>query len=98
MNALFGLCALLLSSAATAPYIETFDVRVNNIDVIVTDAHGNRITGLRQEDFEVRENDAAQPISNFSEYRSEQSVDAIASDRAPARVSRKFVFLVDDMS
>lgn len=55
--------ALLITAASslysqTAPYIESFEVRVNNVDVIVTDRAGNRVTGLREEDFEVRENGA----------------------------------------
>jgi VWFA-related protein len=101
MKVVVGLCAVLLLTssafaAATAPYIESFEVRVNNVDVSVTDAHGKRVTGLGQEDFEVFENGVRQQITNFSEYRAEAGVDVAAS--APASVSRKFVFVIDDMS
>lgn len=94
MRSVVSLCVTLLAvsafGAATAPYIESFDVRVNSVDVVVTDAHGNRVTGLSQRDFQVLENGVAQPITNFSEYRNESGV--------AAAVSRKFVFVVDDMS
>ncbi len=66
MTMLFGLCALLLSSAATASYIESFDVRVNIVDVLVTDARGNRITGLGQDDFVVRQNGTPSQSRTFS--------------------------------
>lgn len=95
MKIVVSLCATLLASAAfgaaTAPYIESFDVRVNSVDVIVSDAHGNRVTGLTRDDFAVYENGVRQPVTNFSEYGGEDGV-------APSAVSRKFVFLVDDMS
>ena len=91
--------ALLLTAASsiyaqTAPYIESFEVRVNNVDVIVTDRAGNRVTGLRQDDFEVREDGALQAVTNFSEYRAERGVGV----SVPSSVTRKFVFLIDEMS
>jgi VWFA-related protein len=90
--ALFAASSTLL--AQTAPYIESFDVRVNNVDVIVTDRAGNRVTGLRQEDFEVKENGVVQSVTNFSEYRAESGTDV----SVPSAVTRKFVFLIDEMS
>ncbi len=36
------------------------------IDAVVTDKNGNQITDLRPEDFEIFENNRAQPITNFS--------------------------------
>ena len=38
-----------------APLVTHVDVSVTNLDVIVTDSKGNRVTGLRKEDFEVVE-------------------------------------------
>ncbi|HXG59551.1 MAG TPA: VWA domain-containing protein [Thermoanaerobaculia bacterium] len=46
---------------------ETIDVRVINIDVVVTDRKGNPVTGLKKEDFEIYENGVKKPISNFYE-------------------------------
>jgi VWFA-related protein len=66
---------LLLSSAsiATAQQTpmrtgETIDVSIVNVEVFVTDKKGNRVRGLRSEDFTIFENDKEQPISNFAEY------------------------------
>jgi VWFA-related protein len=49
---------------------ETIEVSIVNVDTIVTDKHGNRVRGLRKEDFEIFENGVRQPISNFAEYAS----------------------------
>ena len=46
---------------------ETMDIRVINIDVVVTDRKGNVIHGLKKDDFEVLENGVAKPVSNFYE-------------------------------
>ncbi len=47
------------------PLVRSVDVTVTNIDVVVTDSKGNRVTGLRKEDFEVVEDGAKQPVTNF---------------------------------
>ena len=47
---------------------ETVEVSIVNVDVVVTDRAGNRVRGLKREDFELRENGKVQPISNFAEY------------------------------
>jgi len=49
---------------------ETIDVSIVNVDVVVTDRHGNRVRGLTRDDFELSENGATRPIANFAEYRS----------------------------
>lgn len=49
---------------------ETIEVSIVNVDVVVTDRKGNRITGLTQNDFEIREGGKVQPITNFAEYTS----------------------------
>jgi VWFA-related protein len=49
---------------------ETIEVSIVNVDTVVTDKHGNRVRGLRKEDFEIFENGVRQPISNFAEYAS----------------------------
>lgn len=48
---------------------ETVDVRVVNVDVIVTDKYGQPVYGLSREDFEVLEDGEPQEITNF--YRVE---------------------------
>jgi VWFA-related protein len=46
---------------------ESLEIRIINVDVVVTDRRGNRITGLKKEDFEIRENSQPKPITNFYE-------------------------------
>lgn len=82
--------SLLLSAQTTPTFLETLEVQVTNLDVVVTDRAGHPVTGLARDDFEVRENGALQPITNFAEYR--------AADPAQAPPPRKFVFFVDEMS
>lgn len=47
---------------------ETIEVAIVNVDVIVTDGDGNRVRGLKLEDFEIYENGKLQPLSHFAEY------------------------------
>ena len=50
---------------AQTPYTEKIEVSVVNIDVTVTDRHGNPVRGLTKDDFEVFDDGAPQPITNF---------------------------------
>ena len=101
-------CALLFVSTvvrAQEPRAsETIEVSIVNVDVVVTDRKGARITGLTAEDFEVREAGKVQPISNFAEYRSDLSdvragvelaPGTPAPAAAPARPKRNVVVFVE---
>src|SRR5258708_11563581 len=71
---------------APAPYVEKLDVRVINVDVIVTDRKGNRVTGLTKDDFEIYQNGIPKPISNFYEVITEKKpapAPAVAGAPAP---------------
>lgn len=57
---------------------ETIEVNVVNVDVVVIDKQGNRVRGLKQSDFEIREDGKPQPISNFSEYVSSEASSRVA--------------------
>lgn len=70
------LAALLLSLAADAVPREepppgsirkSVEVRVTNLDIVVTDRQGVRVPGLTAADFEVREDGVVREITNFSE-------------------------------
>jgi VWFA-related protein len=65
----FLLSAILVLSAITlnAQFVETMEVRITNVDVVVTDKDGKPVTGLTRDDFEVRENGRPQTITNFYE-------------------------------
>jgi VWFA-related protein len=99
--------ALALSLlAAQAPYVETFEVRVQNLDVIVTDRKGNPVPGLTKDDFIVLDAGKPQEISNFSAYQESAGSAATTGGTAaaPATVTaeapppRKVVFFLDEMA
>lgn len=101
------LFVLLLSVPAVAqtPYIETFEVRLQNLDVIVTDGKGKPVRGLAKEDFVVVENGAPQNITNFAIYDAgagtAESTAASAAGEPESAVSappsRRIVFFVDEL-
>jgi VWFA-related protein len=65
---------------------ETIDVRVMNVDVVVTDRNGNRVTGLTAADFEVLEGRQRREITNFSEYGHDPQEAAVELPVAPRTV------------
>lgn len=101
--------AIVIFSAAAAfaqqqPYFQTFEVRLHNLEVLVTDANGNPVRGLSREDFIVLENGVDQNVTNFSVYDSSTSMrldetqrPAVREDEPPAP-PRRFIFFVDEMS
>jgi VWFA-related protein len=104
MKLLVSLAAVLVLSAATVqtppqttpppvPYLESIEIQINNVDVIVTDRDGNRVHGLKQSDFVLRENGTAQPITNFSEVRGATRAAAAAPSQP-----RKIVLLLDELA
>jgi VWFA-related protein len=62
-----SLLALLTHAAAYAQFGETVEVRVTNVDAIVTDKKGDPVFGLTKDDFEVYEDGARQEITHFAE-------------------------------
>jgi VWFA-related protein len=98
---------LFLQSQQTAPtFLETLEVRITNVDVVVTDRDGKAVRGLHRDDFTVLESGAPQTITNFAEYNGSKGVaEAAATPAAPATApesnapsQRKFLFFIDDMS
>lgn len=105
------LCVALapgLLAQAQVPYIETFEVRLHNLDVVVTDAKGQPVRGLTKDDFVVLENGVSQEVSNFSSYdqhasratspdtqsATAQSDESVEAVQPPPR---HFVFFIDDI-
>src|SRR5437773_278176 len=77
------LCGSLAAFSA-AQIAETIEVRVTNIDVVVTDKAGHAITGLTRDDFEIFENGKAQPLTNF--YVVNEGVgQALSSSESPGQ-------------
>lgn len=90
--------------------LETIDVRIINIDVVVTDRKGNPITGLGKDDFIIYENGRPQPISNFYEIVTTGSGGEAAAQvrtepgetpkppEQPEELRRKIIIFVDNLS
>lgn len=93
--------------------VENIDVRVINVDVVVTDRRGNPITGLKKEDFEILENGVSKPISNFYEVEGRVAKNVVAeaaapapapttpparTDEVPENMKRRIIFYVDNLS
>jgi VWFA-related protein len=93
---------------------ESIDVRVINVDVVVTDKKGNPVTGLKKEDFEILENGVQKTISNFYEVDNSKgvpvapvAVDAnptpalpkpVRIDEIPENQKRRIIFYIDNLS
>ncbi|HEX6641235.1 MAG TPA: VWA domain-containing protein, partial [Thermoanaerobaculia bacterium] len=105
------LAVLLVCSLGLAqtPYFETFEVRLHNLEVVVTDPKDNPVRGLTKDDFIVIESGKAQTITNFSVYdggtaaassvnpEAPQEAQPVA-EAAPVQSPRRFIFFVDDMA
>jgi VWFA-related protein len=78
--------ALALTFVAEAQQSEVIDVQVTNLDVVVTDGKGRRVTGLTANDFEVLVDGAKQEISNLSEVNRKASTMSETSQPAPRRI------------
>jgi VWFA-related protein len=92
--------------AAPPPLVEKIEVSVVNVDVTVTDRHGQPVSGLTRDDFEILEDGKPQPISNFyavdsaqtkSDARAERAVD-INPPPAEDRFRRKVLVLIDNQN
>ncbi len=66
----------------SGPFVAHEGVSVTNLDVVVTDSKGNRVTGLKREDFIVIEDGIEQPVTNFSPI--EQGRIVLPPEEAPA--------------
>jgi len=92
--------ALVASSAAAQQpqrsYGETLEIRVINIDAVVTDRSGNPVTGLTRDDFELFENGKRKEVSNFLEVNERA---AAAAGTPPAQTERRhLIVFVDNTS
>lgn len=54
---------------ASTFFSETIEVRIINVEAVVTDRKGQPVTGLTKDDFEVYENGKKQELTNFAEVR-----------------------------
>ena len=89
--------------AAPAPLVEKIDVSVVNVDVTVTDRHGQPVSNLTRNDFEILEDGKLQPISNFylvenASVRPEKTESSEAAPPRQQRFRRKVLVLVDNLN
>jgi VWFA-related protein len=77
---------LALTPTLHAQFAETVEVRVTNVETIVTDKAGKPVGGLTKDDFEVYENGVKQELSNFAEVRQSTPAGTLTQGEAPADV------------
>jgi VWFA-related protein len=93
--------------------VESIDVRVINVDVVVTDKKGSVITGLNKDDFEIFENGVPKAISNFYAIEGGKPTEveppapapaptstapAPAREELPDNLKRRIIFYIDNLS
>ena len=85
--ATWGLLLLVVVPAVaqrpTETFGETVEVRVINLDVVVTDRQGQRVTDLGPEDFRLRVDGEERAIDYFTEVRDGRAVDGASGAAAP---------------
>ena len=107
------LLAAFLPVAAPAPsqeveipevFSETIDVRVVNVEVVVTDRQGNRVRGLKPSDFELLVDGEPTPIDYFTEIEDglaraarDGDMAAVPSVDPNAPVGTNFLIFIDDL-
>lgn len=100
-----------IGSAGPLPKLaETMEIRVINVDVVVTDKKGKPVTGLTKNDFQLFENGSEKPISNFYEVTAPPAPAAAAPGQPapaapkltaasiPENQRRRIIFYVDNLS
>src|SRR3954452_3938526 len=103
MKMFSGVLALFFAQSpqTTPTFLETLDVRITNVDVVVTDRAGKAVRNLGRDDFVILENGAPQTITNFAEYGGTSGVaEAVGQPNVPAASApppRKFVFYIAEM-
>src|SRR5262249_52222488 len=99
--ALLTLIAALAFPQQQPALVESIEVRVANIDVVVRDRAGNPVAGLTKDDFQLFDNGKPQTITNFYEVRrgEDPSAPAGSESEVPVEVrQRRIVVFVDSAS
>lgn len=89
---------LIIFAASFLPAQQDYEVSVTYVSVWVkaTDDKGNPVEGMKQEDFQVFENDVEVPITCFDEVKvSEQAASAQKTAEENAAVAERFVLYLD---
>jgi VWFA-related protein len=83
-RAVLLLALFALPLLAQPRYGEVVEVRLIEVEAVVTDRDGNPVHGLTADDFEIFEGRARQPITNFVEYRGAEATLTGSETREPA--------------
>jgi len=93
---------------AFPPVVESVDVSVTSVEVVVTDSKGNRVPGLTAADFEIQQDGIGQKITNFYAVAGGKllledgtSLDLGSKEQAaevPNDVKAKYVFYIDNLN
>jgi VWFA-related protein len=107
--ALLALPAFAQQPQPSPSFGETIEVRVVNVDVMVTDRNGKPVTGLTKDDFELSENGKKLEITNFSRVSgttqtataagqagATPAATTAAADAAPDARPRRVVLFIDN--
>src|SRR3954452_12875404 len=81
---------------APPPLVEKIDVSVVNVDVTVTDRHGQPVAGLTRNDFEIFEDGKPQTITNFYLVENagvHEATNAAAETKPPGQRFRRKVLV-----
>src|SRR5712691_7567495 len=79
------------------PLTAQVEVHVVNVDATVTDAHGNPILDLTQDDFEIFEDGVPQKVTNFSIIRTAGTPPpAAAAESRGASTQRRILLIIDN--
>jgi VWFA-related protein len=95
--------------APIPPVSESVDVTVTNVDVFVTDSKGNRVPGLKADDFEIKQDGIPQKITNFYAVSGGKvifedgstvpfDVKEPATPQVPPVVQAHYVFYIDNQN
>ncbi|HSY47363.1 MAG TPA: VWA domain-containing protein [Thermoanaerobaculia bacterium] len=96
MRALRGLICLAIAVPLFAQTSAKVDVRVVNVDVSVIDANGKSVTGLRAEDFEVREDNQPEKVTNFTTVDRPSPGQTGGHRAGDMQLRRRVILLVDN--
>ncbi len=79
------------------PLTAQVEVHVVNVDATVTDAHGNPILDLTQDDFEIFEDGVPQKVTNFSIIRTAGTpLPAVTAEIRGASTQRRILLIIDN--
>jgi VWFA-related protein len=94
--------ALAWAQGAPAPVVgDAIDVRVVNVEVVVTDWKGHRVTDLKPGDFRLKVDGKAVPVEYFTEVRNSRAAAVAGEAPAPGvepgeTIGTQYLVFIDD--